>query len=304
MDNLHDVDLKHLRIFAAVVECGGFTAAENVLNINCSTISKAMSDLEVRLGVTLCKRGRAGFELTEQGEKLYQSSGKLFSAIGSYVSEVGNLDRTAQRVLRVAVVDNTTSDPNCPLVAGLQKLQLEEPNVVVDLHIMTPNEITLGLLKGELDLGLTLIHRKVTGLRTTYLYDEVVVPYVATQHESLWKKQQLALNEISDLRLTTYTHREPSPLLVSEDSSQFYFCPQIEGVLILILAGNHVGMLPKFYAQNWLDNGQIKALPVDELCLNSPIVAMSKTDGPKQDLVDRLVTVMLEEVAKSQAAGF
>jgi len=44
--------------------------------------------MESRLGVKLCKRGRGGFELTEQGEKLYQSSGKLFSAIGSYLSEV------------------------------------------------------------------------------------------------------------------------------------------------------------------------------------------------------------------------
>ena len=73
MNNVHDVDLKHLRVFAAVVECGGFTAAENMLDINCSTISKAMSDMESRLGVRLCNRGRGGFELTEEGEKLYQS---------------------------------------------------------------------------------------------------------------------------------------------------------------------------------------------------------------------------------------
>ena len=164
MNNIHDVDLKRLRIFAAVVECGGFTAAENMLNINCSTISKAITNMESRLGVKLCNRGRGGFELTEEGEKLHQSSTKLFSAIGNYLNEVSNLDRSAQRILRIAVVDNTTLDPNCPLISSLQQLQNEEPNVVIDLHIMTPNEITMGLLKGDLDLGLTLIHRKVTGL--------------------------------------------------------------------------------------------------------------------------------------------
>ena len=191
------------------------------------------------------------------------------------------------------MVDNTTSDPNCPLVSGLQQLQREEPNVVIDLHIMTPNEITLGLLKGDLDLGLTLIHRKVTGLHTTPLYHEPVRPYVATAHKALWQQPNLSLGDIASLRLTTYTHREPSPLMESGDSGQFYFCPQIEGVLILILAGNHVGMLPEFYAQSWLDSGHIKELPVDELSLDSPIVAMSKSEGPKQDLVDRLVEMMV-----------
>jgi len=150
----------------------------------------------------------------------------------------------------------------------------------------------MGLLKGELDLGLTLIHRKVTGLHTTTLYQEQVRAYVATAHKALWQRPTLSLSDIASLRLTTYTHREPSPLTDSVNSGQFYFCPQIEGVLILILTGNHVGMLPKFYAQSWLESGQIKELPVAELSLDSPIVAMSKSGGPKQDLVDQLVEIM------------
>ena len=165
--------------------------------------------------------------------------------------------------------------------------------MVIDLHIMAPNEITMGLLKGDVDLGLTLIHRKVTGLHTIPLYHEHVRPYVAIAHKVLWQQPNLSLGDIASLRLTTYTHREPSPLIESGDSGQFCFCPQVEGVLILILAGNHVGMLPEFYAQSWLDSGQIKELPVDELSLDSPIVALSKSEGPKQDLVDRLIEIMV-----------
>ena len=292
MKNLHEIDLKYLRVFAAVVECGGFTAAEGVLHISCSSISKAISDLEARLGVSLCRRGRAGFELTEQGEKLYQASNRLFAAVGAYVDEVAHLDGVVQRVLRVAVVDNTTSDPSCSLVTGLCQLQQEEPGLLLDLQIMASNEITLALLKDEIDLGITLVHRKVDGLRTVKLYSERVAPYVAVQHEALWQRERLSMSDISGLRLTTYTHREAASLKVDDKRQQFYFCPQIEGVLILILAGNHVGMLPKFYAQGWVDSGKIKELPVPALYLDSPIVAMSKMKGVNQDLVDRLVSLM------------
>ena len=56
-----DFDIRLLRIFRSVVECGGFSAAETVLGIGRSAISQQMSDLEQRLGLRLCQRGRAGF---------------------------------------------------------------------------------------------------------------------------------------------------------------------------------------------------------------------------------------------------
>ena len=61
------MDLRLLRIFKSVVECGGMTAAELELNISASTLSRHMKDLEERLGLVLCRRGRAGFTLTPEG---------------------------------------------------------------------------------------------------------------------------------------------------------------------------------------------------------------------------------------------
>ena len=62
-----DNDLRLLRVFRAVVACGGFAAAELELNINRSTISRHIKDLETRLGVTLCRRGRAGSPARRRG---------------------------------------------------------------------------------------------------------------------------------------------------------------------------------------------------------------------------------------------
>ncbi|WP_243747190.1 LysR family transcriptional regulator [Yersinia pestis] len=61
------MDLRLLRVFKAVVDCGGMSAAELELNISLSTISKHIKDLEQRLGLTLCQRGREGFAVTERG---------------------------------------------------------------------------------------------------------------------------------------------------------------------------------------------------------------------------------------------
>ncbi len=50
---VQDTDLKLLRIFETIVRCGGFAAAQPILNIGASSISEYMSQLETRLGLRL-----------------------------------------------------------------------------------------------------------------------------------------------------------------------------------------------------------------------------------------------------------
>ena len=63
-----DVDIRLLRVFLAVVESGGFSAAQTVLNVGIPTISLHMSELERRIGFRLCSRGSAGSIATASGE--------------------------------------------------------------------------------------------------------------------------------------------------------------------------------------------------------------------------------------------
>lgn len=59
LGQIGDTEIRLLRIFKAVVACGGLAAAELELNIGRSTISRHLRDLEERLGLVLCRRGRA-----------------------------------------------------------------------------------------------------------------------------------------------------------------------------------------------------------------------------------------------------
>ena len=88
---VHDVDLRLLRVFVAIVECGGLSAAESRLNIGRSTISAHLSDLEVRLGIKLCKRGRSGFEITDAGAITYQASIELLQQCEAFANTVAAL---------------------------------------------------------------------------------------------------------------------------------------------------------------------------------------------------------------------
>ncbi|MEJ2743372.1 MAG: LysR family transcriptional regulator [Gammaproteobacteria bacterium] len=87
-----EYDLRLLRVFRVVVECGGFSAAEQALNISRSTISVHISNLEKRMNVRLARRGRGGFALTEKGKTIYEGALKLFESLNEFAWMVDGLD--------------------------------------------------------------------------------------------------------------------------------------------------------------------------------------------------------------------
>ena len=81
LGQLADMDLRLLQVFKSVVECGGLSAAELELNIGTSTVSRHLKDLETRLGLRLCRRGRAGFALTLEGQRVYDETLRLLAGV-------------------------------------------------------------------------------------------------------------------------------------------------------------------------------------------------------------------------------
>src|SRR5690606_5628507 len=100
-----------LRVFKTVAEFGGFAAAESALGITRSAISLHMSDLETRLGMRLCQRGRAGFALTDQGSEVLRAGETVLAAIEGFRSEVNRLHRSLRGELNVGLINNLVTQP-------------------------------------------------------------------------------------------------------------------------------------------------------------------------------------------------
>lgn len=64
-------DLNDLYFFVKIVDAGGFAAAERLLNIPKSKLSRRTARLEERLGVRLIQRSTRHFSMTEVGQRYY-----------------------------------------------------------------------------------------------------------------------------------------------------------------------------------------------------------------------------------------
>src|SRR5262245_51843547 len=124
---LSDADLRLLRVFKAVADCGGMAAAELELDIALSTISRHVKDLEERLGLVLCRRGRSGFALTAEGEKLYAAAEELLSATEAFRGQLHEIHRGLGGELHVAMFEKTISNPSARIAQTVARFREAAP---------------------------------------------------------------------------------------------------------------------------------------------------------------------------------
>lgn len=257
-----DIDIRLLRVFKSVVECGGFTAAEIELNITRAAISLRMADLEQRLGVRLCKRGRSGFALTSAGQEVYDATLQLFAALGNFRTRVNATSSQLRGELNIGITDNLVTSPNMRMTRALKALRSMGPDIHVNVRMTTPGEVERGVFDGRFHLGAVPEPRRVQGLDYRPLYGEESMLYCGREHPLFSVQDERTLLEripeldavvLAQPQQGQVNHRNQQLKVMASSSDR-------EGVAFLILSGDYIGYLPSHYAQRWVDCGRMRPL--------------------------------------------
>lgn len=88
--------------FAAVIDCGGFSAAAQRLKVTKSAVSKQVSRLEERLGARLLNRTTRRLSLTEAGQAFHQHCLRILAEAEEAELAVSHLHASPRGLLRVS----------------------------------------------------------------------------------------------------------------------------------------------------------------------------------------------------------
>lgn len=255
------MDIRLLGVFMTVVECGGLTQAQPVLNIALSSISTYLHDLEVRLGLKLCNRGRAGFSLTEDGRAVYQQALRLYSAIDTFNSNVAGLRGRLEGELKIGILDNSTMSPSTRIPEVIHRFSEQHPGVHIVMKVLSSQEIEDLLMDGQLHLGIGLFTPNKPHLRELLRF-EVVVDLYCGHQSALFNKKQIRSSDIKKIGYAEGCYspspRHPIRAVLPQATASSYLS---EGLAFLILSGRYIGYLPRRYSANWVSNGEMRALP-------------------------------------------
>jgi len=262
LGQLGDMDLRLLRVFKSVVDCGGMAAAELELNIGTSTVSRHVKDLETRLGLTLCRRGRAGFSLTMEGEQIYAQTLQLLASTEAFRSGVDEIHRRMGGQLNVALFDKTASNPAAHIGAAIALFCERAPDVALNLHIAPINAIERGVIDGQFQVGVIPGHRSSDSLTYDALFDETMLLYCGAQHPLFGTdNDSLAWSDLGAHQFAGLGYHSPN----MEISQQVRLPRKAtafdqEAIATLILSGKFLGFLPDHYADSFVRLGKMRAV--------------------------------------------
>ncbi len=262
LGQISDMDLRLLRVFRSVVECGGMAAAELELNIATSTISRHIKDLETRLGLTLCRRGRGGFALTPEGERIHAETLRLLAATDAFRASVDDIHQRMGGELHLAVFDKTASNPEAHIAQAVALFREGAPEVALNLHVGSLNLIERGVMDGRFQLGIIPEHRRSDSLAYDELFGETMLLYCGAAHPLFGAgAAPLDWDSLRSHDFAGLGYHSPNMDLahrqhLRRDATGF----DQESVATLILSGRFLGFLPDHYAEAFVRAGRMRAV--------------------------------------------
>lgn len=285
LHQVSDFDLRLLRVFKTVAECGSFSGAESALGITRSAISLHMGDLEKRLGMRLCQRGRAGFALTDEGREVLRASETVLVAIEGFRSEVNQMHQQLRGDLNVAIVNNLVTQPKMRITHALKAVRAEGSGVRINLSMSTPGEIERGLLDGHLHVGAVPLISPLSGLDYSLLYEERSNLYCSHEHPLFAYAASVTDEQLAQADAVVPTYRMTAEAIGLHQLLNFgASATDREGIAFLILTGSYIGFLPDHYAATWVDKGIMAALDPNRLFFDAKL-AIATRKGRRPNMI-------------------
>ncbi|SIO87394.1 LysR family transcriptional regulator [Nocardiopsis sp. JB363] len=192
---MHDLETRELRYFVAVAEELHFGRAAVRLGIAQPPLSRAIRQLEQRLGVLLLDRDRRGVALTDAGKVMLREAGVALDAVAA----VGRRTRRAGDSKRPLVLVTKAGASHTLLRRLLDAIASEPDAAPVEILLCEVGE-QAGLLRdGSADVA--LMHRPfddLAGFDTEDLLVEGQVALLPAEHP-LASHERLTLAEVSDV---------------------------------------------------------------------------------------------------------
>lgn len=290
--------LDDMRVFATVVECGGFTAAGRALGLPKSSISRRVQGLEEFLGVRLLQRTTRKLSLTDAGERYYADCSRILAAADHANQRISDSQTEPCGVLRLTAPPILGEAFLGPLI----NRYLERwPAVRVELDLsgefrdLIGDQFDLAIRVGHLNDSSYVARRLGESIGTLCATPEYLARRGEPNHPN--DLQDHDLIEFGGLNNTLGRWRFSGPHGEGDQTVSFeprYRTGSIVLLLQAIYAGIGIGWLPNYTAQEQIAEGRLQRVLPHWPMPTLPVHAVYPTRENLAIKVRAFIELMLE----------
>lgn len=256
--------LRHLSVFATVVENGGITKAAESLHIAQPAVSQTISDIEKYYNIILFDRINNKIILTEDGKELYLKAKEVLNSFDDFESVA--LSKLKNPSLNLGV---SISIGKSILPTMTKLIEKNYPDIKLSLLIAKTSIIENKILSGELDFG--IVEGKIKDKNIDLIpfkKDNLVI--VANKDYNI--HTEITLKDLSKEKLCIREYGCSSrdyldSVMSMNELSYKPFLESMSHDAILSFLENNLGVaiLPKTIVKKNLNNGILKEIKIKDI---------------------------------------
>lgn len=190
------MDLRQLRYFVKVVECGNVTRASEALHIAQPAISQQMRNLESDLGMQLLERSVQGVAPTAAGQTLYRHAIELLRQADNTRELLRQDAELPQGRVSVAMPSSTARMMAIPLARTIRD---RYPGIVLELVEAPSAELGSLIGSGRVDLAVVVDAVETRGVAAQRLLTEAL--YLIAWPEFQMPREPVSIAELARMPL-------------------------------------------------------------------------------------------------------
>ncbi|HKW62683.1 MAG TPA: LysR family transcriptional regulator [Candidatus Acidoferrum sp.] len=259
-----NLEIRHLKLVAAIAETGSVTRAGNRLHLTQSALSHQLRDAEEQLGTALFERKRGKMILTTAGERLLETARTVLCELERAETEIQQNGTVAKGRIRISTQCHTVYHWLPPRLSFFQR---QFPDVEVQLVIEATNNPFEALLEGKLDLAIVNEPIRNRKIRYLPLFEDETLIAVPPEHP-LARKSCAAPQDFATETILLYPPKEDSTLLMKilEPAGirprKVLEVTLTEAIIEMVIGGLGIAALPKWTVAPQLASGALIGVPL------------------------------------------
>lgn len=274
------MQVDNFKIFADLVETKSFSKAARLNGVTQSAVSQQARAMERHFNILLIDRSQKQFQLTREGERVYQSAKDMLQVYDKLNSELMEMKKIVSGTIRISTIYSIGLHELPPYI---KEFLVEFPSVNVRVEYRRSNLVYEDILHNSVDFGLVAFpvkHRQITC--TPFREDQLVA--ICHPNNALAQKPTVDVTELGEYKFISFDPDIPTRKAIDQilkenkiDIEPVMEFDNIETVKRAVEIDAGIAIVPKATVQQEVTQGTLKSVELNGSGFTRPLAIMHRS---------------------------
>ncbi len=273
------MQVDNFKIFADLVETKSFSKAARLNGVTQSAVSQQARAMERNFNTLLIDRSQKQFQLTREGERVYQSSKEILHVYDKLVSELMEMKKVISGTIRISTIYSIGLHELPPFIKSFLS---EFPSVNVRVEYRRSNLVYEDILHNSVDFGLVAFPAKSRQIDIIPFREDQLVIICHPDH-SLAKRGSLTVDDLATHKFISFDPDIPTRKAVDQifrdnkiEIEPVMEFDNIETVKRAVEIDAGIAMVPQATVTQEVKQGTLVSVPLEGSGFTRPLAILHR----------------------------